>query len=263
MMDLKHFEKEMQVKGWVIFPALFDKTFVARMLADMDKAYENCRRIQVKNGVDKETEGTLHHLVGQGDTFMEYIDKLEPLMPYMESYFQGKFILNSFGGNINAPRRKSYASNIHRDIRSFSGDMPLLLNTLFMLDDFTKDNGATWMLSGSHKKGEKPTEDYFWKNGEQAIGSAGSVLMFNSNVWHAAGENVTDKVRRSVTPMFCKPFMKQGFDYPRAVGYKEGEKLPEHVRQILGYNARVPATLDEWYQPPEKRMYRPGRLCAA
>jgi hypothetical protein len=25
---------------------------------------------------------------------------------------------------------------------------------------------------------------------------------------------------------------------------------------VLGYNARVPATLDEWYQPPERRMYR-------
>jgi hypothetical protein len=28
---------------------------------------------------------------------------------------------------------------------------------------------------------------------------------------------------------------------------------------MLGYNARVPATLEEWYQPPERRMYKPGQ----
>lgn len=259
MMSLSDFEKDMRIKGWVVFSELFDLAFVARMRVDLHAAYQTCRCIQMKNGLADETEGTLHHLVGQGSTFLEYIYKLDVLLPYLEAYFQGKFILNSFGGNINSPRRRSYASNVHRDIRTFSGSMPLLLNTLFMLDDFTKDNGATWMLSGSHTKADKPTDDCFRRRAEQAIGPAGSVLIFNSNVWHAAGENVTDNARRSVTPIFSKPFMKQGFDYPRAIGYKIGETLPEHVRQILGFNSRVPETLEEWYQPPEKRMYRPGQ----
>jgi ectoine hydroxylase-related dioxygenase (phytanoyl-CoA dioxygenase family) len=80
--------------------------------------------------------------------------------------------------------------------------------------------------------------------------------MFNSNVWHAGGDNQTDAPRRSVTPMFSKPFLKQQFDYPRAVGYDRADEFRPHVRQIIGYNARVPATLDEWYQPPARRMYR-------
>lgn len=79
--------------------------------------------------------------------------------------------------------------------------------------------------------------------------------MFNSNVWHAGGSNTTEHLRRSVTPMFSKPFMKQQFDYPRALGYDRGPAFSEQLRQVIGYNARVPATLDEWYQPPAKRMY--------
>ena len=74
-----------------------------------------------------------------------------------------------------------------------------------------------------------------------------------------SGDNNTNRPRRSVTPMFCKPFMKQQFDYPRAVGYDMAEKLLPHTRQVLGYNARVPASLDEWYQPRERRMYRPDQ----
>ena len=80
--------------------------------------------------------------------------------------------------------------------------------------------------------------------------------MFNSNLWHAGGDNQTDQPRRSVTPMYCKPFMKQQFDYPRAVGYARADALSDHARQVVGFNARTPASLDEWYQPPAKRMYR-------
>jgi ectoine hydroxylase-related dioxygenase (phytanoyl-CoA dioxygenase family) len=83
--------------------------------------------------------------------------------------------------------------------------------------------------------------------------------MFNSNVWHAGGNNETDRLRRSVTPMFSKPFMKQQFDYPRALGYEKADDFDDTLRQVIGYNARVPATLDEWYQPPSKRMYRPNQ----
>jgi len=35
--------------------------------------------------------------------------------------------------------------------------------------------------------------------------------------------------------------------------------LPEPLRQVLGYHARTPASLEEWYQPPEGRFYRPGQ----
>ena len=258
-MNIAEFEERMRVKGWVIFHSAYPAELVGRMLVDMEEAYKICRGVQMKNGVEKQTEGTLHHLLGLGDTFLEYLEKLEPFVPYIERYFGGPFILNSFGGNINAPNRPSYASSIHRDIRSFSGDMPLLMNTLFMLDDFTADNGSTWLMSGSHHQGEKPSEEEFRAKSEQALARAGSLLMFNSNVWHAAGRNVTDRPRRSVTPMFCKPFMKQQYDYPRSLGYERGDRLSAHLRQILGYNARVPANLDEWYQPPEKRMYRPGQ----
>ena len=50
--------------------------------------------------------------------------------------------------------------------------------------------------------------------------------------------------------------MKQQLDYPRAVGYDNIDSLPEKLKQIVGYNARVPASLEEWYQPPDKRFYK-------
>ncbi|PYS70516.1 MAG: phytanoyl-CoA dioxygenase, partial [Acidobacteria bacterium] len=90
----------------------------------------------------------------------------------------------------------------------------------------------------------------------RAVGKSGSILLWDSNIWHAAGINRTEFPRRSLSILYSKPFMKQQFDYPRVVGYEELDALPEKLKQIVGYNARVPATLDEWYQPPDKRFYK-------
>lgn len=258
-LSLAQFADIMSTRGWVVLQGALDRPLVDRMLADLGTAWDTCRAVMTRNGVISDADLTVHHLIGQGPSFLEYIDRMEPLMPYLEHYFQGKFILNSFGGAINTKGHTSYAQRVHRDIRSYSGDMPLMLNTLVMLDDFTPENGATWLMDGSHRTAEKPTDEVFYRSAVQSTGPAGSILIFNSNVWHSGGSNQTDLPRRSVTPMFCKPFFKQQFDYPRAIGYDKADQLMPHTRQVLGYNARVPATLDEWYQPRERRMYRPDQ----
>jgi len=261
LMSFTEFDQQMDEKGWVIFDRVVDQNLVSRMQDDIHKAYDICRSFQVKNGISDITEYTVHHLIGipeVADSYLEFLEKL-PITEYINRHFGGNFILNSFGGAINTAYSRSYAHNIHRDIRSYSGDIPLILNTLVMLDDFTAENGATFLMPGSHKKAEKPSKEEFYAVAQQATGKSGSILMFNSNVWHAGGDNNTDKTRRSVTPMYCRPFMKQQYDYPRALGYDNGGKFSDHLRQIIGYNSRVPATLDEWYQPPETRMYKPGQ----
>lgn len=242
--------------GWVLFEAAVPMPLIERMRSDLEASWRLCRAVQEKNGVAQDADLTVHHLVGQKASFLDYITESEPLSPFYENYFGGRYILNSFGGAINTRGHTSYAQRIHRDIRSFSGDMPLLLNTLVMLDDFTPENGATYLMTGSHNRAEKPHPEEFFAVAERAVGPAGSVLVFNSNLWHAGGDNTTDQPRRSVTPMYCKPFMKQQFDYPRAIGYDHADALSPHARQVVGFNARVPASLDEWYQPPAKRMYR-------
>jgi hypothetical protein len=255
-LSLDQFNAVMAERGWVVFEAAVAPELISRMAADLEAAWDVCREIQVKNGVANDADRTVHHLIGIRDSFLDYVDASAALDAHFEAYFGGKYILNSFGGAINTQGRTSYAQRVHRDIRSYSGDMPLLLNTLVMLDDFTPQNGATYMLSGGHRMAEKPSDEDFYARAERAIGPAGSVLVFNSNLWHAGGDNTTDRPRRSVTPMYCRPFIKPQFDYPRVLGYEAGASLAPHVRQVVGFNARVPANLDEWYQPPERRMYR-------
>jgi ectoine hydroxylase-related dioxygenase (phytanoyl-CoA dioxygenase family) len=258
-MNMHEFDVEMTDKGWAVFQSVVPTGMVNHMLNAIHQAYMDCRDIQVRNGVADGTENTVHHL----PTFTRqrvWIDYLESMVvaPYLEHAFGGRFVLNSMGGNLNPPSTANYASAIHRDIRSWTQDR-LMINTLVMLDPFTEKNGATWLLPGSHTMHDKPDEKHFDSRAEQIIAPAGSVLVFDARVWHRAGVNRSNKMRRIITPIFTKPFFRPEYDYPRAVGGGDGSQYSESLRQVLGFNSRVPAKLTEFYQPKETRWYKPNQ----
>jgi hypothetical protein len=252
-MGVEDFQKQIDEKGWYIFPEFINHGLVLRMMGDLEGAYIHCRQIQIENGLDR-TEGTCHHILPLGSSFMDCLAEYERLDEYFTAYFGGKYILNSFGGNLLS-KGMSYANDIHRDIRSFSGSLPLMLNTLLFLDDFTPENGATWLMNRGHWLADKPTEFSFKDRAFQITGKAGSVAVWNSNLWHRSGVNTTDKPRRSVTPELTRPFMKQGYDYTQFAEYDDTEWL----KQILGYYSRTPETLQDWYRKPDERLYRSGQ----
>jgi hypothetical protein len=253
---------ELKEKGYTTMKSFFDETFCAKINNALDESYNLCRKIQIENGVDGVTDGTIHHLLAFNDPiFLELLNLItnNRLYDFIKYYFDGNFILNSYGGLKNLKLKPSYVTNIHRDIRFFSGEFPLMLNLLVMLDDFTPENGATYLLSGSHLQADKPEDKLFYEKSDRAIGKRGDILFFNSNLWHAAGTNYTDIERRAITITFTKPFMKQQFDYPRSLGYNKIENLSPELQQVVGYFSRTPSNLIEWYQRPEKRFYRPGQ----
>lgn len=256
--SVKEFKDQMDDLGYFIFPEFVDLHLLERLRNDLYKAREICSVVQNKNKIDN-CRNTVHHVLGMGDSFMAYLLLFEDLSEYVSAYFGGKFILNTFGGNI-LEWDSSHANEVHRDIRFFSEDIPIMLNTIVMLDDFTAGNGATWLMKGGHKVRDKPDLKYFSDNSICSIAPAGSVLMFNSNMWHCAGVNKTDKSRRLISPVFSRPFIKPQYDYPRALGYDSGKFYSSWMRQILGYESRIPSTMDEFYQPPETRFYKQDQI---
>jgi hypothetical protein len=255
LVDVTDIGRALEQDGWALLPSWVPGDLLTRLLAELDDVYTEQRALQLQNGVGARTDGTVHHLPCAGGAFLELLE-WNPCHTLLEGFFQGRYILNTFGGVLNLPGDPSYVGSIHRDLRTFSGDVNLMAQLLVMLDDFTEENGATYLLSGSQRFRDEPEPDRFFRDAARAVGSAGSIVVFNSNLWHAAGVNRSAAPRRALTIAFTRPFVKQQLDYPRALGYDRAEAFSPALRQLLGYNARVPASLDEWYQPPDKRLYR-------
>nr|WP_199045316.1 phytanoyl-CoA dioxygenase family protein [Dyella sp. ASV24] len=253
------FEQEIGLLGCSLFEGVVPGFLLEGLRRDMCAREKICREWQVRNGVEGSMAGVAHHVVGGSDSFAEFLSNLF-LDGYIQQYFSGPYILNSYGVVNNMPGSESgyaHGARFHRDVRTYSGSFRLMLNMLVMIDEFTVQNGATKLVHGSHQIQDRPSDEFLERHTARAVGKAGSILLFDSNVWHSSAPNLSDGPRRALTLTFTRPFFKQQMDYPRLLG--ESYTDDERLRQVLGYNSRVPVGYNEWYQPPERRMYKPGQ----
>jgi hypothetical protein len=250
------FDYLMQSRGWMLFGSVVPAELLDRMRTDIASHVERCGRLQVEAGIAPAPDGTAHHTLGNGDSLDEFLAR-RFLAPFVGRFFDdAPYILHAFNPVTVAPQTRTYLHRVHRDVGTHAGSFRLLLNMLVMVDDFTMENGATHILSGSHHSGDRPTDDVFWRHAERILGRAGSIVLFDSNVWHAAGVNVSAQRRAALTLSFSRPFYKPQMDYARFLGPDYGASLSDDLRQLLGYNAQVPADYSEWYRPIATRLYR-------
>jgi ectoine hydroxylase-related dioxygenase (phytanoyl-CoA dioxygenase family) len=175
---------------------------------------------------------------------------------YISHFFNNvPYTMHACNPVAGSPNMRVYIHEIHRDVATYIANYNLRMNMLVMLDDFTAENGATQVLRGSHRHAEKPSDEVFDRNCESILGKAGSVLLFNSYLWHRGGFNTTSRNRVALALSFGPAFVKPQMDYARYLGEEYGQQLSELSRQVLGYNARVATSLEEWYRPKAARLY--------
>lgn len=127
-----------------------------------------------------------------------------------------------------------------------------------MLDDFTKENGATYFLPRSQYTTEKPEDAWFYKNAIQIEAPAGSVFYFNLRLWHSGGFNRTDKWRHALALGVVRPYLKQRYDLPKMLerNHTDISHISDYAKQKLGYFAIPPSSLDEFYGKTNERTYK-------
>jgi len=111
-------------------------------------------------------------------------------------------------------------------------------NSIWLLDDFTADNGSTRIVPKSHKSNVLPDEvmaDPLDKHPDEIriIAPAGSVFIFNSHVWHGGTTNQTDRVRRSIHSYFCSREQPQQIDQKKYITEETLKRIGEKGRHIL------------------------------
>lgn len=225
----------------------------------VDVSFIKHREIQLKLNNEINSDGVALNVLNDDLSYIKLLEKLMELSVIKDleiNFFKSKFILNSISALDNKPNSPNFSAMVHRDIKFFSKDLPIMLNALVLLDDFTIENGATMLLPYSHKIEEKPTDESFKKECIRAIGKKGDILLFNSNIWHCSAPNETNESRRAIPITFSKSCMKQMFDYTKIIEAESMYNFSEEMRQLLGFNSRVPSSLYEWYLPADKRFYK-------
>ena len=112
-------------------------------------------------------------------------------------------------------------------------------NSIWLLDNFSRENGATRIVPGTHHSGTLPQDvlpDPEAKHPDEVIieAPAGSVFIFNSHAWHGGTTNHTAKDRRSIHSYFCRSDQPQQVDQSRYITEETLNRLSPAAVKILG-----------------------------
>ena len=127
---------------------------------------------------------------------------------------------------------------LHRDDGLLPFEHPgpeSLCNTMWALTDFTKENGATSVIIGSHKwSDERVPEDT--DEVVQAVMPKGSCMIYVGSVWHGGAANTTkDEWRTGLISGYSLGWLRQEENMYLSVPPKIAKDLPEHVQHLIGY----------------------------
>ena len=112
--------------------------------------------------------------------------------------------------------------------------------TIFAIDDFTEDNGATYLIPGSHTWGDRTPTPEEEAARVPAVMPAGSMLLFLGTLWHGGGENSSDAARMAVTAQYCEPWCRQQENFSLSISREVASQCSEHIQRMLGYSIYGP-----------------------
>lgn len=150
---------------------------------------------------------------------------LRPYSPTYQLHFSG----------VMHVTRGEKAQVLHRDISPFPNPGPtVVLATMWALSDFTRDNGATVFVPGSHHWPDRrsPLKSEL----EVAEMPAGSVLLYAGNLIHGAGACKSIRPRTGVSLQYCVGWMRQEENQYLAVPLHVAQGFDHDLQRLIGYD---------------------------
>ena len=223
--------KELCDVGFTIIPGPVATDHLATLVAAYDSAVATAKEEDVKNG---STTTRIRDFVNRGAKF----DDLYIYWPVLEACCRvigQPFRLSTM--HARTVRARSQAQALHVDYARDAIGWTMI-GFIFMVDEFSGDNGATRFLPASHhwstvpdKLIKDPQEDY--ENQILACGPPGSVIIYNGAIWHGHAANSSDQPRRSIQGAYIRREAWSGENLPERICNDTLARISSLARYVL------------------------------
>ena len=194
--------------GWLVLPDFMTPAQLAALRQRVEEVFAaegdragaefkqepGCRRLA--NGIDK------------GEVFRAAASD-ERLLGCVQHVLGPDFKLSSLNVRSVNPHADE-AQPLHADMGAIADERGWwVCNTVWMLDDFTLDNGPIRLVPGSHRWRRLPQDvlaDPKASHPDEVklTGQAGTVVVMNAHMWHGGLANATDRPRTAMHIFFAR-----------------------------------------------------------
>ena len=237
----KEQQRELNEKGCILIPDVLSQSeiemYKARLLELAEKEREDGSGRVHTNGLGQH----VRWLVNKGEIFEKLVAHPK-VMPFFEYLLGVNYTLSTLTSNIISPGASDGGYHVDNALGAMPEPLPsfpMFVNSLWLLDDFTPENGGTRYVPGSHRSLTKPPSGLANHPQEVRLSAPkGSVFLFNGAVWHSVGANRTGKARIALICFCCRSFLKPMFDFVHYLKPGVVERATPVMRRIYGFDSQ-------------------------
>lgn len=250
--------------GYVILENVLD----AAMLAEVRAALRPHLRHHGagRNNFEGYATERVYALVGKGEPFARMVEHPR-VLALCDALLEPNYLLTASQAIRIYPGETPQPWHVDDGFYRIPRPRPAVsVSTIWAIDPFTSDNGATQIVPGSHTWSDAPlaglvtelASQFTEKGGDRtprrapslpptlagkvidATLPAGSVIMFLGTLVHRGGENRSAGPRLAISHQYCEPWARQQENFVLAVPRDETRKLSPRIQALLGYSIHPP-----------------------
>jgi len=248
--------EEVHAVGYAIVPTAIDETLALDLRSRLARLVTEQR--ERATSTTKVDDYMIHNPFVFDRAFLNILEH-PAIIEILDEFLGDTSILYACTTSSMPAGGSNYSNRIHVDSPRVIPGYTSQIGVIVALDDFTEENGATYMWPKSFEREKPPTETEFFASAERVLPKRGDFVILKPRTWHMGGNNHTVNDRHAITLSACRSFMRQRFDYPRLIDSQLAETLTPTLRRLFGFNVRVPTSLEEYYVPEELRRYKSGQ----
>lgn len=248
--DIDHYLKKIECDGYVIIKNAINLEIIKEILSFV-------KNYNYSDAEKKKIEGNKMRLNNYASNLFNVALKRPDFLKYFIRGPQGEIAKKLLNDEYYKTIPGSLPNYILRSMlaRSSISEMPYhidsfipyrdgptsVIQMVIFLEKSDISRGCTQVIKGSHKSGRYAPQI---NNEAQHIEcNPGDIAIWDSRLWHATTANTSGETRWALISTFCRWYIKQGFDYPRALDSYVYKNLDIDERIVYGFASTVP--LDE------------------
>jgi ectoine hydroxylase-related dioxygenase (phytanoyl-CoA dioxygenase family) len=229
--------ESLDARGYIVVERFLDASTLEEVRSRVEELYEGEGENAGSEFRKEPGSRRLANLVDKGAIFQKLIAERRILELVRHVLGKG-FKLSSFNARSANPH-----SNEPQPLHCDAGAIPdehgfWVCNTIWCLDDFTSENGATRVVPGSQRWGKVPQDemaDPLAAHPDEVLllAPAGSVIVMNTHAWHGGTANRTSQHRRALHAFYCRSDKPQQQYQKQLLRPETQSSLSPELRRLL------------------------------
>jgi ectoine hydroxylase-related dioxygenase (phytanoyl-CoA dioxygenase family) len=231
-------KKQLDELGYLVLPGFVPPPMLAELRDRVEALWEQEGSEAGSEFRHEPGARRLANLVDKGAIFAEVVS-MPKILECIEHVIGPSYKLSSLNARSTNPNSEE-SQPWHADSAAIADERGYwVCNSIWMLDDFTTENGATRMIPRSHTwhRLPEPGNTISRPDEELVTGTAGTVVIMNTHMWHGGTANRTGRCRRALHGFYTRG------DKPQQQ-YQKALLRPETVAALTPLQRRVLAIDD-------------------